>query len=511
MSSSDVRTNSIDGARSGRLSLLGWVWLWCLLGWQVGAAAEAVPDVGWGSRVLWYVPNRAMDLVDMFRLRVRLGPGWAVGVRATDYGSFYAGRYNAFYFGLPGPRYPEPVRAPWGRESLAGFVLAGVDATDDTWHGPAYGASEFNAGAQVGIVGVDAGFDPVELWDFAAGWFLVDPIGDDYPQRRREREPRMTSGVSIGAGEGIFAVEPKPAAFGAWSNRLDYLYRNVNRRISDPLRAADAYFALDPDDVIVPPQARVRMKFFAEVMQGSDFELRIEPDVELDVEFPNIQQRARLFIETARSDEVHDRTLHDTEERGLQIGARKWFESLNLSVDAGIKPRWLPQVFARMVWARDYELRGWQARPAQRLIANSDDRFATVSTLFLSRWLGPADEALWMNTSSAKWTLAEPRWTWSQSIGVGRVYRLLDETRRGRYVGWSDTVEALAVQYSVFGEQDYVETHVLGVGWRWPVYGQWVLGELRTGFEWDRGEDYKPAFFVRAGLDLLFWGTVRER
>ena len=469
---------------------------------------EQSPSIG--RKILWYMPNRVMDFLDIFRLRLRFGPGLAAHVRATDYGAFYAGQYDAVYAGLPGPRYPHRVRSPVGRESLTGLVLAGVDATDDTLHGPEYGPSEFNAGVHLWVVGVEVGIDPLEIWDFLAGWFMLGPIRDDYPRARPPDTNRMTSGLSMGEGEGVFRVEPKPEQFDSWGARLDYLETNVTRRIHEPLRAADAYFALSPDDVLVPPQTRVRAKLFGRIMQGRDFEMSFEPDIELEVEFPNIERRLRLFVETARSDEVHERTLQESEDRGVKIGARKWFERLNLSADAGLRASWPLKPFARLTWVRDYEMETWRLRPMQRFALNRDDRLASISTLFVSRWLGADSGGIVVNSVSGKWTTEEPSWQWSQGIVLARVNRLLDESRRGRTAGWADTARATGLLYVIFGEEGNVDTHRAGVSLRRPLYGQWIYGDLHTGMEWDRANDFDGSFFVRMGVDLLFWGTVRD-
>ena len=132
-----------------------------------------------GHRLLFYIPNRLLDVIDVFRIRGRIGPGLAVDVRATDYFSVFAGRYSSAYLGLPGPRHPNKWRSPFGIEEWRGIYFLGVDATDDTDYGPDYSPAEVNLGAQVLIVGVDLGFEPVELGDFLAGLIFRDPVGDD--------------------------------------------------------------------------------------------------------------------------------------------------------------------------------------------------------------------------------------------------------------------------------------------------------------------------------------------
>jgi hypothetical protein len=55
-------------------------------------------------RVVTYLPCRVLDLLDVVRLRARVGPGAAVGVRATEAADFFIGSYWSLYAGLPGPR-----------------------------------------------------------------------------------------------------------------------------------------------------------------------------------------------------------------------------------------------------------------------------------------------------------------------------------------------------------------------------------------------------------------------
>ena len=142
-----------------------------------GEVAKEKPSTG--HRLLYYIPNRLLDIIDVFRLRGRLGPGLAVSARGTDYVSFFGGTYNTVYAGLPGARTPDRWRSPVGRERYKGFVFFGIDATDVTPYGPRYTPAEFELGAQLLIVGADVGFEPVELGDFFAGLLMYDPIGDD--------------------------------------------------------------------------------------------------------------------------------------------------------------------------------------------------------------------------------------------------------------------------------------------------------------------------------------------
>jgi len=130
-------------------------------------------------KIVFYVPNRVLDVLDIVRLRVRVGPGIAADVRATEAASVFAGSYNSVYVGLPGPRNRPEIKLPMGLESRSGLQASLLDATETGGIGPDYGPTEFGAGVQAAIVGVDAGIDPVEILDLLAGFFFIDVRGDD--------------------------------------------------------------------------------------------------------------------------------------------------------------------------------------------------------------------------------------------------------------------------------------------------------------------------------------------
>jgi hypothetical protein len=136
--------------------------------------------VGIGWTILWYVPNRILDAFDMVRARIRLGPGFAVGARATKLAEAYVGFYATVYVGLPGPRGRKFPRLPVGLESRTGAAASVVDATVEGGIGPDYGFTEIGAGFQLALIGVDVGVDPMEILDFIVGFATFDPQEDDY-------------------------------------------------------------------------------------------------------------------------------------------------------------------------------------------------------------------------------------------------------------------------------------------------------------------------------------------
>jgi hypothetical protein len=131
-------------------------------------------------RIALYVPNRVFDVLDLVRLRARVGLGTAVGVRATEAADFFIGSYAAVYAGLPGPRGRRIPRLPVGLESLSGVEVSAADLSSGFGAGPDYTATEFGLGFQAYLVGLDIGVDPMEAVDLVLGLLLLDLRDDDF-------------------------------------------------------------------------------------------------------------------------------------------------------------------------------------------------------------------------------------------------------------------------------------------------------------------------------------------
>ncbi|MDD2943630.1 MAG: hypothetical protein PHC51_11780 [bacterium] len=130
--------------------------------------------------IVMYPPNRLFDLLDVVRLRARVGPGIAAGVRVTTYAEAYLGSYMSIYAGLPGPRGRQLPKSPIGLEVNNAAALGPFGVSADFGMGPDYGESEIGVSLHAVLVGVDAGFDPVEILDFFTGIFFIDIADDDF-------------------------------------------------------------------------------------------------------------------------------------------------------------------------------------------------------------------------------------------------------------------------------------------------------------------------------------------
>ena len=133
---------------------------------------------GFVHKLLFYLPNRVCDVFDLARVRVRVGPGFAIGARVTRYGEFSANAYTSIFVGLHGPRMEPRIPWPIGIESRAG--VAAIADIDTEITAPTYGYGEIGLGFQAALIGLDVGADPVEALDLVLGFFFIDLTGDDF-------------------------------------------------------------------------------------------------------------------------------------------------------------------------------------------------------------------------------------------------------------------------------------------------------------------------------------------
>jgi hypothetical protein len=144
------------------------------------APAPQAPHKSFGHRLLFYIPNRIFDVLDIARARVRLGPGFAIGMRVTKYTDLFLGSYASAYVGLPGPRQTPRIPWPGGMESRSGLAASVADGTVTSYSAnPRYSSTEMGAGTQLILLGAELGVDPLEVFDFAFGLLFIDFREDD--------------------------------------------------------------------------------------------------------------------------------------------------------------------------------------------------------------------------------------------------------------------------------------------------------------------------------------------
>jgi hypothetical protein len=145
------------------------------------ATPPAAEGKSLGHRLLFWLPNRVFDVLDLVRLRVRAGPGFTIGARVTELVDLNLGSHATVWAGLHGPRSSPQIPWPLGLETYAGMEVSVADAgAEENKHGPQYGPLEIGLGTQLVIVGFDVGIEPYDALDLVLGILTLDPKGDDF-------------------------------------------------------------------------------------------------------------------------------------------------------------------------------------------------------------------------------------------------------------------------------------------------------------------------------------------
>ena len=143
-------------------------------------SVEAGLVVGVVHGLIWYAPNRVLDVLDLVRARVRVGPGAGISLRASEAADLFLGSYSSIYVGLPGPRGRKLPRLPVGLEARSGVEVGLADLSTGAVLGPDYGVAEVGVGIHAAMLGVDVGVDPLEILDLALGFLTIDLRDDDF-------------------------------------------------------------------------------------------------------------------------------------------------------------------------------------------------------------------------------------------------------------------------------------------------------------------------------------------
>lgn len=462
-------------------------------------ALTAGARAGWGTRVLYYLPNRALDLTDMVRARVRVGPGVHVGARVTDYLSFEAGRYRSFYFGFPGPRYPYRVVAPLGFECKRGLELCGVDATDEMKHEPHYSEAEISVGGQFLLVGGRIGVDLFEVADFFAGWVFLDPRGDDL-------EALRPAGVwERGRMTGLYRGG-KPARFDSLHSRLGFVRTNLVCGLESELGAIDSRFAEEKSVPMQSTLSEMRLLLFMEAEYDRGVDLSFKPRLSLDVEFPNLEKRWRIFVSNSNLDELPGA---DPDERSTspRLGVRRLFRRISIKADAGVKVRWLPAAFAALKWVPAWQVGQLHLLPQVKAYTESGDGFGQLNTLTVYRWFGRRHGGFFRSTSSVRWRSTTDAWDWEQTLLLARVKRLIDESRRGKSIGVKHGAKAVGLKLSAFGSlqaEERINRYRAALVFKVPVHSDWIYLEVAPEVNWREADDWEAIPQIRIGLDVIF-------
>jgi len=491
-----------------------WVFLIFLtLSWAVPGMAEdqQPPEAnessqpGFFTKVLWYLPNRVMDALDIFRLRVGVGPGMEAGARITDVGSLYLGHSRTIWVGLPGERVPGDFPHFMGATQKEGLVLFGVDASDVQPNPPTYDFSEIGFQIHLGPAGVEAGIIPTEIVDFLFGLIGKDFSGDDLPRKTTPPLPESGRVLRLDHENRTFPLEPRPDHFISTHQRLDYLQTNLPIRMRGYMHSMDRAFVEDELATMEqPPVTDLEIGVWVEFLSGPNGNTNFDQSIRLDVEFPNMERNLSLFVDSDYNDELPGTDSADKQTPGFVVGFRRQLKKMKVSADAGIKSRWPPELFARVRWRPHWEWGDTNFRFEQRLFWENEDGFGVLSSFEGFRWLGEEDHWIFRNLTAGRFSESTEGFEWQQSFILGHMTHLVEENLREENLSTKHTLQCLALTTSMFGKDRHQDKYRATLLYRQPVYKEFVLVEVEPGLEWRKENDWTTQYRLDVGMVLIF-------
>ncbi|MGJ4789630.1 hypothetical protein EHQ52_13705 [Leptospira koniambonensis] len=166
-----------------------------------GLSRRSPEESGFFERLAWYIPDRLLDLFDIYSVNVMVGPqiGASVWYTRAIQTTLYAGKTVSFGWsqkrnlGISEESSAEYAFFGFGGAAIHGRRIGtGRRAYAGTWDGffvhmpsnPLYVnyRDYWSAGSKVGLVliGAEVEVHYTELADFLAGFFLVDFMEDDF-------------------------------------------------------------------------------------------------------------------------------------------------------------------------------------------------------------------------------------------------------------------------------------------------------------------------------------------
>jgi hypothetical protein len=129
----------------------------------------------WEHSALYYFPNRLLDLFDVIRFGVDIGPGIGIDAAFSQHARFAAMYRHSLGLGYQTFRHQPMKNFSMEQYNILGphsYVLDGIAWYEQEW--------DFRLELHLLVVGAHACVNPFEIGDFFMGWFMVDPADDDY-------------------------------------------------------------------------------------------------------------------------------------------------------------------------------------------------------------------------------------------------------------------------------------------------------------------------------------------
>ncbi len=322
-------------------------------------------------------------------------------------------------------------------------------------------------------------------------------------------ETAVLESNAVGLVQSVFkpvARQPKPARFGSFAERLDYVHHNLYNDYNTRVARTDQFIGQGLADEAEPAASRFRLGLFSQISQGESTEFAFKPDFSVDIDLPNLEKRWKVIVNSTRPSELPGRDPTEKSD-AVQVGVSTAIKVLRTSLSAGVRVKWLPEGYVQSKWGPCWSWGAFQIRPGQKLFFETDDLFGEQTSLKFYRWLGEQHRFKAEYWTAGTFSQSTDGLEWEHTFRGMFVRELLEESSRGEDTDDSDMARGIGARYSMFGSDKSITEHRVALVYRRPFYKQWIYLEVDPGLKWrlDSAWDVEP--YVLLGLDFYFWGT----
>jgi hypothetical protein len=296
--------------------------------------------------------------------------------------------------------------------------------------------------------------------------------------------------------------------------KTDWVHDSLFMAVQSTVQNLDGRFAADEASRERVPVSRFRLGLFAEVAEEAeedtgrtDTKLGFYPDLEIDIQTPNVDRRLSLFLTTEELGELPG-TDPDDRDQGMRMGLRRELPA-GVSASAGVKWHWPPEPFARIGWAGLWRPGEWKLYPATKGFWKLEDGVGSSANFTGDRWFGPG---LFRCSTGLRWTETSENVEWSQTLILGYAREMIDESKMGGRAEGRDLARGSGFRYRITGETETgeIQTHQGTLFFKVPLRKRWAYLVLSPEVTFRNESDWEAELGVLVGLDMLFW-NVGER
>ncbi len=302
----------------------------------------------------------------------------------------------------------------------------------------------------------------------------------------------------------------KPETFGSFTERLDFIHDNLFIAVQGEVVRWDTLGMADEEERLPIPPSKFKFALeFEIVKEGPDVEVKASPDAEIDLRIPNLEKRARVFVDFSNVDDLPGTTISDRDSSpriGVGTETRVGKKSL-LDTKLGVKWKLPPVGFGELTASRLIDWDEGHMYPKIKGYYETDDGFGSQGTLVIEKW--PARQCMVQSVSAVNWAENTEGMEWEQSfLGLYLLKAYVDKN-----VELDNIHRGLGLKASAFGHKvgaGVVDRYRLTFGYRFALYKHWIYMTIYPEVNWVNDFDWSTDPGLRIGLDMLFWGTPQR-